>query len=165
MTCHSRQAYKTRGGLGFRVVVLSWRVSLACFRVSCRCHSSSHLPYVVRSCVPPCAPTFLLWCGAFFFSCILAPSHFVCPPSPPNFTSKNRCDPEELVEILETVNPANKAGKVTLITRMSSKYLDEHLPKLILAVQKAGLNVSYSLKKKSCLAVFFFSLLSERIGC
>lgn len=46
------------------------------------------------------------------------------------------------MEILETVNPANKAGKVTLITRMSSKYLDEHLPKLILAVQKAGLNVS-----------------------
>lgn len=53
-----------------------------------------------------------------------------------------RCPPEELVEILETVNPANKAGKVTLITRMSSKHLDEHLPKLILAVQKAGLNVS-----------------------
>ncbi len=53
-----------------------------------------------------------------------------------------RCPPEELVEILETVNPANKAGRVTLITRMSSKYLDEHLPKLILAVQKAGLNVS-----------------------
>lgn len=53
-----------------------------------------------------------------------------------------RCSPEELVEILELVNPANKAGKVTLITRMSSKYLDEHLPKLILAVQKAGLNVS-----------------------
>lgn len=52
-----------------------------------------------------------------------------------------RCPPEELVEILETVNPANKAGRVTLITRMSSKYLDEHLPKLILAVQKAGLNV------------------------
>lgn len=55
----------------------------------------------------------------------------------------SRCPPEELVEILETVNPANKAGKVTLITRMSSKYLDEHLPKLILAVQKAGLNVSF----------------------
>ncbi|CAM9918382.1 unnamed protein product [Pylaiella littoralis] len=52
-----------------------------------------------------------------------------------------KCPPEELVEILETVNPANKAGRVTLITRMSSKYLDEHLPKLILAVQKAGLNV------------------------
>ena len=48
------------------------------------------------------------------------------------------------MEILETVNPANKAGKVTLITRMSSKHLDEHLPKLILAVQKAGLNVSFS---------------------
>lgn len=52
-----------------------------------------------------------------------------------------RCAPEELVEILETVNPANKAGRVTLITRMSSKYLEEHLPKLILAVQEAGLNV------------------------
>lgn len=53
-----------------------------------------------------------------------------------------RCAPDELVEILETINPANKAGKVTLITRMSSKVLDVHLPKLILAVQKAGLNVS-----------------------
>ncbi|CAM9180768.1 unnamed protein product [Ectocarpus sp. 6 AP-2014] len=52
-----------------------------------------------------------------------------------------KCPPEELVEILETVNPDNKAGRVTLITRMSSKYLEEHLPKLILAVQKAGLNV------------------------
>lgn len=55
---------------------------------------------------------------------------------------QHRCQPEELVELLEMVNPANKAGRVTLITRMSSKYLEEHLPKLILAVQKAGLNVS-----------------------
>lgn len=54
-----------------------------------------------------------------------------------------RCEPEELVELLDVVNPANKAGRVTLITRMSSKYLEEHLPKLILAVQKAGLNVSF----------------------
>lgn len=61
---------------------------------------------------------------------------------PTQFIRSKRCPPEELVEILETVNPANKAGRVTLITRMSSKYLDEHLPKLILAVQKAGLNVS-----------------------
>ncbi|CAN0197333.1 unnamed protein product [Laminaria digitata] len=53
----------------------------------------------------------------------------------------DKCAPDELVEILETINPANKAGKVTLITRMSSKVLDVHLPKLILAVQKAGLNV------------------------
>lgn len=54
-----------------------------------------------------------------------------------------RCPPEELVEILEKINPANKAGRVTLITRMSAKHLEEHLPKLILAVQKAGLNVSF----------------------
>lgn len=58
------------------------------------------------------------------------------------FNSCFRCAPDELVEILETINPANKAGKVTLITRMSSKVLEVHLPKLILAVQKAGLNVS-----------------------
>lgn len=53
-----------------------------------------------------------------------------------------RCHPDELVEILQKVNPANKEGKVTLITRMSSKNLEEHLPKLILAVEKAELNVS-----------------------
>lgn len=40
------------------------------------------------------------------------------------------------------VNPTNKPGRVTLITRMSAQHLREHLPKLIRAVQDAGLNVS-----------------------
>lgn len=55
---------------------------------------------------------------------------------------RHRCQPEELIEILRIVNPANEAGRVTLITRMSSKHLEDHLPKLISAVQEAGLNVS-----------------------
>lgn len=51
------------------------------------------------------------------------------------------------------VNPDNKAGRVTLITRMSSAHLEEHLPKLILAVQKAGLNVSTHAVVFSCCTV------------
>ncbi|CAN0437567.1 unnamed protein product [Discosporangium mesarthrocarpum] len=53
----------------------------------------------------------------------------------------HKCDPEELIKILEIINPDNKPGRVTLITRMSSTNVEIHLPKLIAAVQKEGANV------------------------
>jgi len=48
----------------------------------------------------------------------------------------DKCQPDELIELLNIVNPKNELGKVILITRMGSTKLKEHLPKLITAVKE-----------------------------
>lgn len=49
--------------------------------------------------------------------------------------------PAELVELLKVVNPNNEAGKVVLITRFGAGKVANHLPRIIQAVEKAGLEV------------------------
>ncbi len=49
--------------------------------------------------------------------------------------------PEDLMKLLDLVNPENIAGRVMLITRMHAKNLVYHLPKLIRAVQREGRRV------------------------
>ncbi len=49
--------------------------------------------------------------------------------------------PEDLMKLLELVNPENIAGRIMLITRMHAKNLVHHLPKLIRAVQREGRHV------------------------
>ncbi len=49
--------------------------------------------------------------------------------------------PEDLMELLDVVNPENFAGRVMLITRMQATNLMHHLPKLIRAVQREGRHV------------------------
>ena len=51
---------------------------------------------------------------------------------------------EELLRLVEALNPENEAGRLTLITRMGADRLSEALPELIRAVQKQGLNVVWS---------------------
>lgn len=46
--------------------------------------------------------------------------------------------PEELVELLDIVNPEKESGRVTLITRYGAGKIDDHLPTHISAVQKSG---------------------------
>ncbi|KAI0722516.1 DAHP synthetase [Earliella scabrosa] len=45
---------------------------------------------------------------------------------------------DELVRLLEIVNPARESGKVTLITRYGAGKVEEHLPGHIRAVQESG---------------------------
>ncbi|GAD98479.1 phospho-2-dehydro-3-deoxyheptonate aldolase [Paecilomyces variotii No. 5] len=45
---------------------------------------------------------------------------------------------EELVQLLDVVNPTKEIGKVTLISRYGAKKIADHLPAHIAAVQKSG---------------------------
>lgn len=49
--------------------------------------------------------------------------------------------PDELMRLIEVLNPENESGRLTLIHRMGAKHIGEKLPKLIEAVRKGGRNV------------------------
>jgi 3-deoxy-7-phosphoheptulonate synthase len=51
---------------------------------------------------------------------------------------------DELLRLIEALNPGNEAGRLTLITRMGADNLEKTLPGLIRAVQKEGFNVVWS---------------------
>jgi len=51
---------------------------------------------------------------------------------------------DDLLQLIEALNPENEAGRLTLITRMGADKLPEVLPGLIRAVQKQGSNVVWS---------------------
>ena len=50
-------------------------------------------------------------------------------------------DPDELLKLIDIINPSNEEGRLTLITRYGANNLDDHLPKLIRAVEKEGKKV------------------------
>jgi 3-deoxy-7-phosphoheptulonate synthase len=50
-------------------------------------------------------------------------------------------DPDEIVRIVETLNPANEPGRMTLIARMGADKVAARLPPLLRAIRRAGLNV------------------------
>lgn len=49
--------------------------------------------------------------------------------------------PDELIQLIDILNPDNQAGRLTLISRMGSEKIDEFLPKLIDRVRSEGKNV------------------------
>ena len=53
-------------------------------------------------------------------------------------------DPDSLLRVIDTLNPENEAGRLTLITRMGSEGVGEHLPPLIRAVEREGRTVVWS---------------------
>ena len=53
-------------------------------------------------------------------------------------------DPEELVRLIDLLNPHNEAGRLTLIARFGAGKVGEHLPKLIKAVEREGKKVVWS---------------------
>ncbi|KAK3254284.1 ohospho-2-dehydro-3-deoxyheptonate aldolase 1, chloroplastic [Cymbomonas tetramitiformis] len=53
----------------------------------------------------------------------------------------NKCPPAELVELIETINPTNEPGKITVIIRMGAGNVREYLPGLVKAVSAAGQHV------------------------
>ncbi|GIS49260.1 MAG: hypothetical protein Ct9H90mP22_8480 [Gammaproteobacteria bacterium] len=50
-------------------------------------------------------------------------------------------DPDELVKIIETINPANEPGKISLIFRYGEESIDKHLPGLVETIKKNNKNV------------------------
>ncbi len=52
--------------------------------------------------------------------------------------------PDDLLRLIDALNPDNESGRLTLITRMGADKLPESLPGLIRAVQKEGRNVVWS---------------------
>jgi len=47
-------------------------------------------------------------------------------------------EPDDLLRILDTLNPANEPGRVTLISRMGADKIAARLPPLVRAVERAG---------------------------
>ncbi|MDB5537630.1 MAG: 3-deoxy-7-phosphoheptulonate synthase class, partial [Devosia sp.] len=56
-----------------------------------------------------------------------------------------KCGPslgsDDLLRLLDRLNPQDEAGRITLIARFGSDKINEHLPRLIETVQKAGRTV------------------------
>lgn len=53
-------------------------------------------------------------------------------------------DPDNLIQLIDALNPENKPGRLTLITRMGADNLAENLPRLLQRVQQEGRNVVWS---------------------
>ena len=52
-------------------------------------------------------------------------------------------DPDDLLRLIEKLNPLNQAGRLTLIARMGSDDVNKKLKPLISAVKKSGLIVGW----------------------
>ncbi|NTS76982.1 3-deoxy-7-phosphoheptulonate synthase class II [Catenovulum sp. SM1970] len=53
-------------------------------------------------------------------------------------------DPDDLIRLIDALNPENDAGRLTLITRMGAETLPEKLPALVRKVQQEGRKVVWS---------------------
>lgn len=53
-------------------------------------------------------------------------------------------DPEDLVKLATAVNPTNEEGRLNIIVRMGADKVGDHMPQLIRAVEREGLNVVWS---------------------
>ena len=67
-----------------------------------------------------------------FLSGIQNPVGIKCGPS---------LEPDDLIKLIEKINPENDTGKVVLICRMGSEKVFDHLPKLIKKIQSEGKKV------------------------
>lgn len=53
-------------------------------------------------------------------------------------------DPEDLIRLIDRLNPNNEAGKMNVIVRMGADKIGDHLPALIQAVEREGKKVLWS---------------------
>ena len=53
-------------------------------------------------------------------------------------------DPDELIRLIDVINPDNEAGRLNVIVRMGADKLSQYLPTLIRAIQKEGRSVVWS---------------------
>lgn len=57
--------------------------------------------------------------------------------------ASDKMDPNELVKLIDILNPENKPGRITLIVRMGAENMRVKLPHLIRAVRRAGKIVTW----------------------
>ncbi|BCO10795.1 phospho-2-dehydro-3-deoxyheptonate aldolase [Desulfolithobacter dissulfuricans] len=55
-----------------------------------------------------------------------------------------RHDIDEILAIIEKLNPDNEPGRMTLITRFGAREIEKYLPPLLRAIKKEGINVVWS---------------------
>jgi 3-deoxy-7-phosphoheptulonate synthase len=53
-------------------------------------------------------------------------------------------DPDDLIRLIDRLNPANEAGRLTLIARMGADKIAKHLPPLVRLVEREGRRVVWS---------------------
>lgn len=53
-------------------------------------------------------------------------------------------DPDELLELIDIINPENESGRLTLISRFGAGKVGDYLPKLIQAVEREGRKVVWA---------------------
>lgn len=53
-------------------------------------------------------------------------------------------DNDDLMRLIQTLNPTNEPGRITLVARMGHDLVEKHLPPLIRAVQQEGFSVVWS---------------------
>jgi 3-deoxy-7-phosphoheptulonate synthase len=53
-------------------------------------------------------------------------------------------EPDDLLRLIDVLNPGNVPGRLTLIARFGHTQVDQHLPRLIRAVQREGRHVLWS---------------------
>ena len=53
-------------------------------------------------------------------------------------------DPEDLIKLIDILNPENESGKMNVIVRMGADKVGDHLPALIKSVEKEGKKVLWS---------------------
>jgi 3-deoxy-7-phosphoheptulonate synthase len=81
----------------------------------------------------------MLWVGERTRQLDHAHIHFVKGINNPiGIKVSDKASPEELLSLLDAVNPDNIPGRVTIIVRMGAEKLRQNLPKLIRAVQREG---------------------------
>ncbi|XP_061345923.1 phospho-2-dehydro-3-deoxyheptonate aldolase 1, chloroplastic-like [Gastrolobium bilobum] len=63
--------------------------------------------------------------------------------NPLGIKASEKMDPDELVRLIEILNPNNKPGRITVITRMGAENTRVKLPQLIRAVRRSGQIVTW----------------------
>ena len=53
-------------------------------------------------------------------------------------------EPDELIKLIDIINPENEEGRLTLITRFGENNVEKHLPGLIKLIKSEGKNVIWS---------------------
>lgn len=92
-----------------------------------------------------CTSAHMLWIGdrtrqldgahVEFCSQVINPIGMKCGPT---------TDPDELIRLIDKLNPENEAGRLTLIARFGAGKVDAHLPALIEKVKSEGRKVVWS---------------------
>ncbi|GLU13095.1 hypothetical protein SLE2022_297420 [Rubroshorea leprosula] len=86
----------------------------------------------------------MLWCGERTRQLDGAHVEFLRGiANPLGIKVSNKMDPNELVRLIEILNPTNKPGRITIICRMGAENMRVKLPHLIRAVRRAGQIVTW----------------------